>query len=65
MSPVTGVAQNRNTTIPMITLTELLIVLLGFALPAGYLFIVNRFIKEAERTTAELDAREQQLSRAA
>ena len=49
----------------MITLTELLVVLLGFALPAGYLFIVSLFIKEAERTTAELDAREQQLSRAA
>lgn len=41
----------------MIGFGEILIVLLGFSLPAVYLFIVSRFIKESEKATAELDAR--------
>ena len=39
----------------MITISEVLIVLLGFAIPATYLFFVSRYICAAERETAEAD----------
>jgi hypothetical protein len=41
----------------MIGLTEIVIVLLGFSLPAVYLFVVSRFLKESEEATTALDAR--------
>jgi hypothetical protein len=41
----------------MIGFAELLIVLFAFSLPAVYLFIVSRFIKESEEATTALDAR--------
>lgn len=42
----------------MITLSESLIVLLGFAIPAIYIFFVSRYVRAAEQETAEADADE-------
>ena len=49
----------------MITLTESLIVLLGFAIPAIYLFFVSRYVSAAERETAEADANDRRSLRTA
>ncbi len=41
----------------MIGTTEILIVIVGFALPGIYLVFVNRYIRAAERETAEAEAK--------
>lgn len=40
----------------MIGVTEYLIIAVGFALPSLYLVFVNRYIRMAERETAEAEA---------
>ena len=47
----------------MITISEVLIVLLGFAIPATYLFFVSRYIRAAERETAEADVTDRRCLR--
>ncbi len=49
----------------MITLSESIIVLLGFAIPATYLFFVSRYVSAAERETAEADANDRRSLRKA
>ena len=41
----------------MIGFSELLIVMLGFSLPALYLFICSRFIRQSEPDAPELKGR--------
>ncbi len=41
----------------MIGFSELLIVILGFSLPALYLFICSRFIRQSEQAAPELKGR--------
>ena len=49
----------------MITLSEVLIVLLGFAIPATYLFFVSRYIRVAEQEAADAEANDRRGLRAA
>ena len=60
-----GCATGRNAgnKMAMITLTEVLIILLGFALPGTYLFFVRRYIRAADRETAEAEANDRKSTR--
>jgi hypothetical protein len=49
----------------MITLSESIIVLLGFAIPATYLFFVSRYVRAAERETAEAESNDRRGLRTA
>ena len=62
-----GCVRERETrkNMAMITLSESLIVLLGFAIPATYLFFVSRHIRAAERETTEADANDRRRLRTA
>ena len=42
----------------MLSATEILIVLVGFAIPGMYVYFVSRYIRAAERETAEAEARD-------
>lgn len=44
----------------MIGVTEYLIIAVGFALPGLYLVFVNRYIRMAERETAEAEAHDRE-----
>ena len=49
----------------MVGITEFLIIAVGFALPGLYLFFVNRYIRAAERETAQAEANDRKGLRTA
>lgn len=49
----------------MLGLTEVLIIILGFAIPGTYLLFVTRYLRAAERETAQAEARDRQQLRSA
>lgn len=62
--PLEAVGHRRSKETHVMGLPEVLIVLLGFAIPGTYLFFVNRYIRAAERETAEADANDRKGLRA-